>query len=1012
MASIERTAYPRFPRTLTLKDLQTSFTPKPEEIEWAQQHSRTAERRLAILVLLKCFEFLRHFPALDTIPAAVVEHVSATLGMASTDKIAFASLATLYRHHKAIRELLGVRPYTDGQTRTQAIQIAQQAAGIVETRVDIINITIEELVRLGYELPAFRTLDEISEQAHSAAEAALHNRIIERLSSDQRAWLDRLLASELPARRTLYNQIKKSAKKASRKHLDLLLDQLTWLESLPDSDALLDGVPVTKLNYMAGMASALDAGDMKDLLPAKRYALILALIRQMRVRARDDVAEMFTRRIGAIHKTAREELQVIQARQRELSEELVATLEQVLEILAENLDDASTGQRIRDLLAPHGNLDQLTTDCEAIRVWSGGNHLPLVWKAFSSWRAAMFRMAKALRFVAATQDRSLLDALQVVLANEHRKVEWIEDDLALSFASERWRKLVRRSHGLGHPTNRRYLEVCVFSYLSGDLRSGDVCIEGSESFADYRLQLLPWNECEALLPTYCDRIGIPATAGEFVDGLKQLLTETAKKIDEEFPQHAGDVVIGSTGEPTLRRVAAREVPASAIALHAAIENRTVPRNLLDVLANIEHWTGFTRNFGPQSGDDPKLRNARERYLLTVFAMGCNLGPNQAARHLSNGVTPHQLSYANQRHMSLEQLDNACRDLTELYLRLELPKLWGEGKKVAADGTQHDFYDQNLLVGMHFRYRRMGAVAYRHVADNYIAVFRHFIPPGVLEAVYVIEGLMKAGLSVQADTVYSDTHGQSETVFAFTHLAGIQLMPRIRNWKDLRFYRPEKGMRFRHIDRLFSDVVDWKLIRDHWRDLMQVSISIQAGKIASPMLLRKLSQEGRHNRLFAAARELGRVLRTVYLLRWISSKEMRQEVSATTNKIESYHAFTKWLDFGGDVINENDPNEQQKRVRFIDLVASSVILQNTVDMMRVLQEMYADGEPVSAADVEFLSPYMTSGIKRFGNYHLDLKRPPEPWVKESQFREAAKRARAAAAAVAAEAQRVGQKGAGT
>ncbi|REM03297.1 hypothetical protein DSI36_03890, partial [Mycobacterium tuberculosis] len=86
---------------------------------------------------------------------------------------------------------------------------------------------------------------------------------------------------------------------------------------------------------------------------------------------------------------------------------------------------------------------------------------------------------------------------------------------------------------------------------------------------------------------------------------------------------------------------------------------------------------------------------------------------------------------------------------------------------AADGTQHDFYDQNLLVGMHFRYRRMGAVAYRHVADNYIAVFRHFIPPGVLEAVYVIEGLMKAGLSVQADTVYSDTHGQSETVFAFT-----------------------------------------------------------------------------------------------------------------------------------------------------------------------------------------------------------------------------------------------------
>ena len=61
--------------------------------------------------------------------------------------------------------------------------------------------------------------------------------------------------------------------------------------------------------------------------------------------------------------------------------------------------------------------------------------------------------------------------------------------------------------------------------------------------------------------------------------------------------------------------------------------------------------------------------------------------------------------------------------------------------VAADGTQYDFYEENLLAGYHFRYRKMGAVAYRHVANNYIAVFCRFIPPGVWEAIYVIDGLM-------------------------------------------------------------------------------------------------------------------------------------------------------------------------------------------------------------------------------------------------------------------------------
>ncbi|WP_051320557.1 DUF4158 domain-containing protein [Cupriavidus sp. amp6] len=129
-----------------------------------------------------------------------------------------------------IRTLLGIKPYTDAQTRLVAIRLAGEAAGVVDTRVDILNITIDELVRLGYELPAFRTLDEIAEQAHAVAEAALHRHIEQRLSADQRQWLDQLLETELPARRSLYQQIKRSAKKATRKHLDLVLDQLKWLE--------------------------------------------------------------------------------------------------------------------------------------------------------------------------------------------------------------------------------------------------------------------------------------------------------------------------------------------------------------------------------------------------------------------------------------------------------------------------------------------------------------------------------------------------------------------------------------------------------------------------------------------------------------------------------------------------------------------------------------------------------------------------------------------------------------
>ena len=180
---------------------------------------------------------------------------------------------------------------------------------------------------------------------------------------------------------------------------------------------------------------------------------------------------------------------------------------------------------------------------------------------------------------------------------------------------------------------------------------------------------------------------------------------------------------------------------------------------------------------------------------------------------------------------------------------------------------------------------------------------------------MIEGLLKVSLSVEPDTVYSDTQGQSATVFAFTHLLGINLMPRIRNWRDLVMCRPDRGVSYKHINRLFTDTADWHLIETHWQDLMQIALSIQAGKISSPMLLRKLGSYSRRNKLYLAAQTLGSVIRTIFLLNWIGSRELRQEVTANTNKIESYNGFSKWLSFGGDVIAENDPDEQQKRLRY-------------------------------------------------------------------------------------------------
>jgi TnpA family transposase len=202
------------------------------------------------------------------------------------------------------------------------------------------------------------------------------------------------------------------------------------------------------------------------------------------------------------------------------------------------------------------------------------------------------------------------------------------------------------------------------------------------------------------------------------------------------------------------------------------------------------------------------------------------------------------------------------------------------------------------------------------------------------------------------------------------LLGIKLMPRIRNWKDLRFFRPSKDARYAHIDSLFSDTIDWELIEAHWQDLLQVMLSIKAGTISSALLLRKLGSYSRRNRLYQACRESGRVVRTVFLLHSLSDAELRQQITISTNTVEAYNWFAKWLCFGGEgIIQEVDPGEQEKRIKYNHLVASAVAIQNVINLTRAVRELVQEGYPVKREDLAQLSPYQTRHLKRFGDYVL-------------------------------------------
>ena len=973
MASIERTAYPRIKRFISARELHVFYTPQPEEVAWVRGIAGSDAHLLAGMVQLKAFNRLGHFPDLAKVPAMVVDHIRRDLRLPAEMEAVYSSKRTAERHRTLIRARSEV-VYDPPAARKVAAEAIEEAARRKNDPADLINVALERLVAGSFELPAFRTLNDMASDIRGTVNAEIFAMVAARLGTALVARLEGLRVSAGAGAKSEFNRLKRTAKRPSWSNFRKQLEHLEWVDGFGDARAWWDGVPPTKIADFAGEAASADAAVLGDYSPEKRVAVLAALVHSAQAKARDDVAEMFCRRVATLTKRSRDELEAIKAKHREITERLVANYRSVLERIDPdgiNGGKAAARQRAalemaRKTVEAAGGFTAQYTDIDTVTAHHGDNHVPLVARHFRKDRAAMLAMVGALDLRATSADTAVLDLLDYVREHAAMTRDFIPDHVGVcdengtpvlgkdgkqrievfdtSFASDNWNKAIRDRKQPGMFV-RRHLEACVLTYLAEELRTGDVAVDRAVSYANWADQLISPERCQELLPAFCAEVGIPATAKEFRDSLEAKLAAQCAETDAGYPDNA-DLVIDEAGRPTLKQYRAPAPTETALALEAALRERMPERTLLGILARTAHWLEWWRRFSPASGSDPKVKDPFFRYVLTTFCYGSNMGPAQTARHIA-GVSAHELGTTARRHVTIEKLNRAIADVVNAFMELDLIKVWGDGSVVAADGTQVDTFIDNLIAETSIRYGGTGGIGYYHISDTYIALFSRFIPVGVWEAVFLIQGLLDQKSKVKPTKVHTDTQGQALPVYALAHLFGFQLMPRVRNWKDPNFYRPAEDVRYRHIDALFGEpgrnVIDWELIETHYEDVMRVVLSIQEGKISSDVLLRRLSTYSRRNNFYKAFREIGRAVRTVQLLKFLSDPQLRRRTTAETNKVESYNKFSSWCRFGNHgVIAANDPEEQEKILKFSTLLTNAVIFHTTLDMMMVIRELIAEG----------------------------------------------------------------------
>lgn len=201
MASIDRTAYPRFTAQLSDRELDRDYSLSDPEQLFVRRQARGDTGRLSLALLLETRQRLGYFALLAEIPERVRTHLAQALGLAPATPVVdeIEPPATVHRYRTALREWLGSRPFSHGG-RAIVTATVHRAAQTMSDPADLISASVEALVKHQVEVPAFATLDRLIGSLRQAIHEGLYSGIDAALDDDQRRLLDSLLVRANGAR--------------------------------------------------------------------------------------------------------------------------------------------------------------------------------------------------------------------------------------------------------------------------------------------------------------------------------------------------------------------------------------------------------------------------------------------------------------------------------------------------------------------------------------------------------------------------------------------------------------------------------------------------------------------------------------------------------------------------------------------------------------------------------------------------------------------------------------------
>ncbi|WP_246434709.1 DUF4158 domain-containing protein [Teredinibacter haidensis] len=625
MGAIYQTAYPRVKTDISADELGEVYTPTDEEIAFSIRNTkRSSASFLGLLVQLKMTQRLGQFVALRDIPHVIITHIRTHSRSRTTIKElqAYFVSGAKDRHVKLIRQHLGITLYDITKTNLLVKAWALEAATTKEALPDIINVTLEYLVKERFEFPGFSVIERICETARVEANTGYYERLCGYITKENQHHISDLLQSSSGVNGFGWSTLKNEPKRPTPRNIHAYIHYLEWLTSLQTLLPTDLGLPPVKHQQFINEAKALDYAELMQLKANKRLAMVIVLIRHQYAHTLYNAADISIKILQNLDRAAQKLLEQYLADHQKKTDHLVSVLTGTVKVYLNNPDSVAAYDPILGK-----NSTQLLDLCEQYMAYAGNNYLPFIVQLYKKQRAALFRTIEILNLASATADKDVLNAFQFILKHKKRRTDFLsiqtdpndpasKNELNIRWIRDKWWKLVTgkatKSAQVTEVNNISF-ELCVFERIAEELGTGDLFIPYSETFDDYREQLISWEEYETQLPTYCNEVGLVVGDVEFTRTLKKNMAAVCYKADNLFPGdewvriEKGNLVIG---KPRSEKPSP-EIEAIGTLLHERLEKI----NLLDVIIYVEKWLNLNKHFGPLSGLESRISDPVDRILL-------------------------------------------------------------------------------------------------------------------------------------------------------------------------------------------------------------------------------------------------------------------------------------------------------------------------------------------------------------------------------------------------------------